>query len=333
MTTPTEAIGAPEDGDWRLQPLTHAERMLPEAEPLRRLLRGSAVQVIVDQYEAGNSEAMRYQAAYKVLGHWEIYLSAATAVIGAFVLYLSSGGSEWLDPLRVILLPVQAFCLAGAVAFKYRLGQGRYYRHWQQQRTRAESARIELFETVCGIEADPGDEDGGRGLPLLALQLEYFLRYQLRVQLNFYRERGRQHARAAHRFASVGSVITFVAALAATLAGVGADLGDWVGAVAVLGLVAPVLLGAQTSLSRLEQNERNAERYALTHAQLQNLQKQVDAVRAAATAGNRDVVRRFIDAVNGLISVEHREWIADQEQGAGQGGLAPSNDGRDGRSR
>jgi len=310
MITAADAIGEYQPQDWHLDPRKHAQRMAREAGQLQRILQGSRVQVILDQYEAANAQAGKYQAHYKNYGRLEIYFGSVAAIIGAVILYLTSGDDGSVpDLLRTVLLLAQGFCLAAAVALKYKLGHSAVYRQWQQQRTRAETSRIELFETVCGPADSPvAPSVSENELPLLPLQLEYFLRYQLQVQLNYYHERGRQHADAARRFVNIGTGITFLAAVAASLAGLGTELGDWISSAAIVGLVAPILLAAQSSLSRLNQDERNAARYAITYDHLMNLKKKSDSVRRAAEAGKQDEVFRFIRSVNEVISVEHTEW-------------------------
>jgi hypothetical protein len=280
--------------------------------------------VILDQYEAANAQAGKYQAEYKRYGRSEIYLGSTAAIIGAVILYLSpGGGGNGADLLRTVLLLAQGFCLAGAVALKYKLGHSAVYRQWQQQRTRAETSRIELFETVSGLKNSPVPPSVTENeLPLLPLQLEYFLRYQLQVQLNYYHERGRQHADAARQFVNIGTGITFLTAVAASLAGLSTELGDWVSSAAIVGLVAPILLATQSSLSRLNQDERNAARYAITHDHLLNLKKESDAARRAAEAGNQDEVFRFIRSVNRVISVEHTEWTERQANDTEPGNTA-----------
>ena len=309
MITAVEAIGEYQPQDWHLDPRSHAQRMTREAGPLQKLLQGSRVHVILEQYEAANAKAGEYQAEYKRYGRWEIYLGSAAAIIGAVILYLASVDSGEPGLPRTGLLIAQGICLAGAIAVKYKLSHSALYAQWQQQRTRAETSRIELFETTCGLAEHPLPPSVAENeLPLLPLQLEYFLRYQLQVQLNYYHKRGRQHAEAARRFVNIGAGITFLTAVAASLAGLSTELGDWVSSAAIVGLVAPILLAAQSSLSRLNQDERNAARYAITHDHLLNLKKESDPVRRAAEAGNQEEVFRFIRSVNDVISVEHTEW-------------------------
>ncbi|KPJ90650.1 MAG: hypothetical protein AMJ53_13185 [Gammaproteobacteria bacterium SG8_11] len=310
------AIGEYEPEDWLLDPQQHAARMAPEAGPLQRILQGAAPKVIIEQYEKADAEAGKYQNDYKRIARLEIYLSSIAAIIGAIVLYLASEATSTSDIIRQGLLLVQVLCIAGSVAAKYQIHSNNSFINWQQSRTAAETARIELFETVCGLRKDsPKETAQGDELPLLPLQLEYFLRYQLRVQLNYYNQRGEQHKKAARQYVTIGSAITFIATVGASLGGMAADFGDWVSVAALAGLVAPVLLAAQTSLSRLNQDERNAARYAITHRHLQNYEKKADTIREFANADNVDGVHAYIRSVNELISVEHKEWMEQQMSG------------------
>lgn len=307
------AIGEYQPQDWHLDPREHAARMNPEAGPLQRILEGAAPQVIIKQYEEANAKAQKFQTEYKHIGRLEIHLGSTAAILGAIVLYLATKTTSPWEALRQILLFFQVLCISGTVAAKYQLRNKKSFGHWQQFRTAAETARIELFETVCGLKNDsPKEAAGENELALLPLQLEYFLRYQLQVQLNYYRDRGAEHEAAAGKFVSRGTMITFIATVAAALGGMKADFGDWVSVGAIAGLVAPVLLAAQTSLSRLNQDERNATRYGITYRHLQNYEKMIDTIRKAATADDSNTVHSYIRSVNELISIEHKEWTKQQ---------------------
>jgi hypothetical protein len=136
------------------------------------------------------------------------------------------------------MLEAQGLCLARAVALKYILGNSGMYRQWQQMRASAETSRIELFETACGSAGHPFPTSVAENeRPLLPLQLEYFLRYQPQVQLNYYHDRGRQHAEAARQFVNIGTGITFLAAVAASLAGLSTELGNYISSTAIVGLM------------------------------------------------------------------------------------------------
>ena len=59
-------------------------------------------------------------------------------------------------------------------------------------------------------------------------------------------------------------------------------------------LIAPILLTAQTNLSRLNQDERNAARYEITLGNLETKAAKLTDVREAALKGDDDTVHAFI---------------------------------------
>lgn len=312
---PRQLIGSPEPADWRLAPLSHAEALDEKAVALKRVLESEAIAEIMRRQERHDAAAGEQQATYKRYGRLEIYFGAAAAILGAIVL-MSSGTASSMplaEPLRLVLLVVQVLCTAGLLSVKYLLKHAQPFLKWQQERAAAETARVELFETVCGLTGrkwrdaeQPGD------FPLLRLQLEYFVRYQLLVQLKYYGERGAEHAKAAGRYVSGGAILTFGAVFAAGAAGFSPNLGNMIGLASLAALIAPVLLNAQTSLSRLNQDERNAARYAITFEHLDRLRGRLDEVREKARAGLEEPVHAFIRSVNEIISVEHSEWLTQQ---------------------
>jgi hypothetical protein len=314
---PREAIGPEQQTDWHLDPLAHAGRLPAEAGPLKRILEDSAIRSTMDRYVEANRAAASCQAQYKNLGRWNIHLAAGAAIAGTMVLHLAAEapGVErpWGGWIRTPLLVVQVLFFAGVAATEFLRRNRDSFGEWMRARTLAETARIELFEVACGLrEIDLPIEERDGELPLLPLQLEYFLRHQLAVQVNYYRDRAREHAAAARRSVGVGAVLVFLAAIAASLVGF-EGLGDMVGVLVVAGVVAPVLISAQTNLSRLNQDERNAARYAITREHLRASEAEADAVRRAAARGDRAEVARFIRSANAVISVEHKEWISQQD--------------------
>ena len=304
--------GGPSGEDWHLDPSQHAERMADQAQPLRNILDHSRLQVIIDQYDKANDKAKLAQDDYKNHSKRQIVAAATAAIIGGCVLFFGEYQDGWQAMLRIGLLCMQGVLLAVVVSSKYRLQHSRVYRAWQQQRSIAESARVELFEAVCSATQSTDQDNATAAQWLLSLQLEYFVRYQLMVQLFYYDTRGAQHQEASRVYLNRGAIITFFVALVASTASVlGADVSDTIGGLAIIGLIGPILLSMQSSLSLLDQDERNAERYKLTHANLSELLKSLDDIRSAAQQGRRAEVMKFIDSVNNLISVEHKQWRSD----------------------
>lgn len=200
-----------------------------------------------------------------------------------------------------------------------------------QRRATAETTRIGLFDRVLAAKEDSREGE----LPLLPLQLEYFRRYQLDVQRAYYRERGRQHGKAARRawllrLLALGLVILALFPIVWSLQGK-----DWLpSSIAELlselpasteaaqrlflgfGLVAAGLQGLLAALALMSLDERNAARYLATSDNLETLaDKPLDEARAAAATvgadreGARATVLSFVALVQEQISVEHREWV------------------------
>lgn len=304
--------GGPSGQDWNLAPSKHAERMSDEAKPLIDILNHTRLQVMIKQYDTANAKAKLAQAEYKSQSKRQIVAAAAAAIIGGCVLFYGEYEDGWQAMLRIAFLCLQGLLLAVVVSTKYWLQNSNVYTVWQENRSDAETVRVNLFETVCSNSDIPTQNDEQAKQWLLSLQLEYFVRYQLMVQLFYYEKRGAEHEQSSRVYLNRGAIVTFFIALVGSIASVlAADVSDTVGGLAVLGLIGPILLSMQSSLSLLNQDQRNAERYKLTHANLAELLKKLDDVRGAARAGHRDQVVAYISSVNDLISVEHKQWRSD----------------------
>ncbi len=224
------------------------------------------------------------------------------------------------NSLRIALLIIQIVCTAGLVGMKYFLQHRKLFGKWQKERSEAETARIELFETACGLsDHNWNDAEKDDDFPLLPLQLEYFVRYQIMVQIAYYSKRVAEHEAAAYRYICFGAIVTFIAALAAAIIGFTQELGDAVSIASMAALVAPILLTAQTNLSRLNQDERNAARYAITHDHLDRLRGKLSDARKSAASRLVEPVHAFIRSANEVISVEHSQWLVQQSETAAVG--------------
>jgi hypothetical protein len=315
-----DLLGADSADDWKLEPAEHAARLMPEAVALKRVLETEFIMEIIDRYDRADAAAAKHQRSYKKFGRAEIYLGTVAAIIGAIVLSMSDStdAAATYDYLRAPLLWIQIISAAGVVGVKYLLQHQQPFVKWNESRSIAETARIELFETVCGLTERKWENAQSDGdFPLLPLQLEYFVRYQLDVQLIYYDKRGEQHRKAARRYVSFGAVVTFIAALAAALIGVSQGIGDGISIASMAALVAPILMTAQTNLSRLNQDERNGARYEITYAHLKKVRgEMLDDARSGAAAGDAAPVHAFIRAADNVISVEHSQWQAPEISGA-----------------
>ncbi len=320
MTTPADAVGRTDDGDYILAPDKHADALPPDAGPLARVLRRSAIQVVVDRYIRADREAIAAQKTYKRQARLAIHASGAAVLAGALLLFFAAEAPDesWVRPLgdliRYPLLLAQVAAVALTAYLTYNLRETDPLATWMNKRAEAEMARVALFNGVCGVsgkveepQADPSE------LPLLPLQLEYFRRYQLEVQLNYYDRRGRQHDAAAKRLVTTGGLLAAISAAAAAGVGLWGQIGlD--SAVALVLLALPVAIAAHGSIKLLAQDRLNALRYANTHEKLSAWRAGLDEVRAAAAKGDVAAVPEFVKGVNGEISLEHREWLTRRQE-------------------
>ena len=271
------------------------------------VLEQSAPQTAAAEFERLDAEAIRAQAEFRRTAGRANRTVLATAVLGAALL-LAGALEEWPaeDVRRGLLLAIGA---AGIVSgglgtmWLLRLKQGDLFERWMRARAGAETRRLQYFERVTEAE---GASDPPMPLPLL--QLEYFRRYQLDVEIAFYRERQRDHSRAADRTLQLESIAIFAATVGTGLGGLAAGLTEpylaAAGAIGVAGAAGASFAGGRETIT---QDRRNAERYARTLEALVALRERLDEVRAAA--GSRGPVVSFVTAVNDQISLEHRQWL------------------------
>ncbi|MGJ3230806.1 MAG: hypothetical protein ACFE0P_03330 [Oceanicaulis sp.] len=334
------AVGSFEPtADWRLEPERHAGALPPKAGALSRILRRPELVGLMTQFSAADARAVAAQRRYKSLGRTSIGLNALAILLGALGLagpdVAEAAGLTVPSYAGAVVAAVQFACIAAAMAAAWMIIKGKPFDAWMRARAIAETCRMELFAQVT--RADEPAREGE--LPLLPLQLEYFRRYQLGVQLDYYAGRGAQHRKAAGARAARRDIYVFLGSLAMAPVTVGAAalvdpqiaarFGELlqradarmlseplIGSVLVMaGLFAPALISAQSSLSLLSQDRRNASRYEATFDNLAHLSRvYLDAARIAAARGDRETVDEFLGAVNAQISSEHQEWVRLQDE-------------------
>jgi hypothetical protein len=314
--TPTarEIIGTQADDDYILQPENHAPQLPKEAAGLARALGSEEIKAVMDKYRLADRRALRFQTTYKLLGRGAIGLQAIGTIIGALfiVIPFSDPSDPWAAGLSMTeLVAILVAVAAGGVA-----SASDVFRKWNEARATAEVARVEFFSRLVSSSTEPATGE----LALLPLQLEYFRRYQLQIQKAYYHRRGAQHLQA-HK-SQRGWIIGFATltlGLLAVSANQSFDLGLPIGFLpnersVFIGLVIATLAAAIGSWSLLSQNEQNAKRYAATYANLEKIEADyLESAREAAEAGNREGVLSFVDSVNDLVSLEHRQWVYLQE--------------------
>ena len=312
-----EILGSSQpDDDWILKPDQHADLLPDEAAPLVAILRNSKINTIITKYKDADKKAIHAQKKYKLFSKFGISSASAAALIGAVFLFLKSSSDPGTflyklgENYESLILSAEAIAIALTALFSYLLKHNKYFLKWMNQRAKAETERIRLFEIVC-LHKCP-EPNKNNCIELYQLQLEYFRRYQLEVQLRYYKGRSEQHEKAASKLISVGGGITFFIVLATAMTSI-FDNGEIIAALVLIGIAAPVILSAHGNLKLINQDERNSLRYANTYGRLLELEGNLSDIRNKISNGDRDELIEFVSTVNNEISVEHREWIKIQD--------------------
>ena len=189
-----EAVGSKQDKDWKLHPDTHAAELSAAAGPLQRILLKPELGSIIAAFNSSDAQAGGAQTRYKKLAKISAVTSFIAVVIASLLLLFphTIGDSPSLFTIAAV---AQFGLLAVSYLASIWLGYAKPYDDWMHERAKAETRRIELFNTVVAASETPQ----GNELPTLPLQLEYVRRYQLDVQRAYYKGRGNQHRQAAQR--------------------------------------------------------------------------------------------------------------------------------------
>lgn len=318
------AIGTDAPTDWKLEPRTHAARLLPEAGALRRVLERPEIAEFIAGYETSNPAAGGWQKIYRRWSRLAFVCRFGAIAVGAIALLFVAGTIA--GPGLTLALTVEYALIVGSLVASFILAIRKPFEKWMQARGQAENARLDIFKFATEAEEAPRAGE----LPLLPLQLEYFRRYQLDVQRLYYRGRGAEHAKGARKIRLARWLATGLVAFAAVPAGLGllatwappllpaalipaADIARSHGmhtVLLVLGIITSALADMVAALSLANLDLRNSVRYLSNADNLDALrEKYLDAARAAAADGNKDKVADFIELAQMYISSEHREWV------------------------
>ena len=319
MAVAREIIGRETGDDWKIEPTQHADKLRDRAPQLAAILESSEVSTEARRYERSDQEAGAVQKQYKALvGRANVFVFLC-AEWSALILAANGWFSD-PDPKRIIgvvAFGVAAVVCAGLAKMWLAQAEGnQLFERWMESRATAETMRLAYFQLVATMKqghATPWQEDEPS---IELLQLEYFRRFQLDVQLAYYEGRGNQH-----REASAATVRLSSYAALATMLGSGLGAGftaAWsqAASLSIVGVFGAALASFAATREALSQDRRNAERYKRTLFALEGVAKDLDRVRRAVAAGDSDTVSKFVDAVNDVLSLEHRQWLKETEEGS-----------------
>lgn len=312
-------IGEGEPDDYVISPTRHAGQFKAEAPELAAILSSSAVLSTARQYENEDRDALAAQGDFKRVFNRTNLSVLATGVFVALVMATGAAAGvlpEWTEKTFLVILSLGGV-VCGALATKglLTIRQGGLLEDWMSKRAAAETARLDYFERVA---KSPAEGTAARDRSLQLLQLEYFRRFQFDVQLAYYRERAKDHRDEAQKTLSYSGWAVFGAAIAAGAAGVlGASVNPRLAAVGALGAVFTGLSSFAAMREAVHQNRRNAERYGRTYRVLEDLNRRLDDVRKTVHAHGGQPLSDFVDAVHEQLSLEHRQWLAEQSEARG----------------
>jgi hypothetical protein len=290
--------------DHRVEPTRHADELAAQSPGLAALLRASTVQFIAARFEEADAASVAAQRDFRRLAsraRWAVLLTATVAS-----LLMLAGASQGLSvpaPGQIfVALSILGLVVGGlATMWLFRIRQGELLEQWMKTRALAESRRLEYFLAVTQpVAGDPA---------LNLLQLEYFCRHQLDVQIAYYRDRGARHRDSARRILALGGWAVFISTVTVGAAGVLGAVSAPLASIAAVAIVGSALSAFASSLEAVNQDTRNAERYARTRETLEQLASRRDDVRRAVGAGTAEALPQFVAAIHEQLSLEHRQWL------------------------
>ena len=321
------AIGADQPTDWQLKPELHVNALGAGTEPLKRVLAQPELAAIIATFQSADEKASKAQTFYKRLARLSAWTGFGGAMLGSLVLVAVAALPHAM--VLTIAAALQALLLFTSLGSSLLIGTLKPFEAWMEKRAEAENARALLFNDVVSAPAANDAEAG----TLLALQLEYFRRFQLDVQRLYYHGRGAQHAAAARRawwWRLFAFLLIATAAFPVFWSVQDSMALPWLAALPhrtdllqrtflCLGILAAALQGLLAGYAVMSLDERNAARYRSTAENLDALSdRPLEEARSAAAEGNspggyaaaRERVLAFVALVQEQISAEHREWIA-----------------------
>ena len=313
-----EAVGRNKEEDYRLRLREHPDALRTTAPGLVAILESSVVTGTRQQYEKKDEKAGEAQTEFRRIFNRANKLVLVTAILTALVLTVGILSNDLTKLLgegttKVLLMALSIGSVAaGAFASKdlYMVRNGKLLEEWMTTRAAAESKRLEYFMDVINADA-PQPENG---VPADLLKLEYFRRFQLETQICYFDKRGTDNRRDAQKNLSNSGKAVAGAAIVTSSAAISSVSDARLAAIASLGAVFTAFSSYITLKEQIYQNQRIAERYALTLDELQDIYKRMDSVRDAVSQSGREPLLQFVTVVHEKLMAEHKQWLGEQEQ-------------------
>jgi hypothetical protein len=306
-----------------LRSVEYAKALPPRAAALARVLMDEKIVETAKDYFGADVSAGDAQGRFKRLGWTAAYSGFLAAVLGGVVLYLGSDRS--IETMRSNFGLVQSTLLVISLVCALWLFMRKPYRKWRIQRGEAEAKRLLVFALIMSGQSNAKEGEA----PLLPLQLECFHRRLLHDQRNYFARRGLQQRLTVLAWRVVGAfaLLLILASIVPQLARLETFgllpevLQEFIALLpldpkhyVLAGLIGGALQGLLAALTVMSPTERNAAKFREMRLLLDKYTvEKLEAVRVAATLGNREVVGEFATQVTGDLAAEGREWLILQE--------------------
>jgi hypothetical protein len=293
----------------------------------------------LETFDRADAKAAKRQGRYRKAAQGATTFTTAATAIAALDL-MGVPLPRWIGLVQLL------FVLASVSAVLW-ISWHKLLDRWMRARAEAEDERARLFRALVRAPAPTG----AAANRALADQLDAFVTCHLEYQRGYYQRRSGDHANAAGSVAPLKmlgyaiiavSIVVGIAGVAITAAELGwIGHSGWMDGLRSLpisephrlqlglGTLASASLSFAAAWTLINQDDRNAARYAMTAAKLTAAKSEgLAAAQAAALAGDRQAVLAFTDRVQFILDAEHSAWVASrppEDPNAGPGpSLAPA---------
>jgi type II secretory pathway pseudopilin PulG len=287
------------------------------AKELREILQTEKISGLFKMRYQASLAAGRAQKWFKRLSAVAVISTAVSTLTSGLLLY-GAGSDEgatasvvglehWVADNHTAIVGVQIISLFLSAVVTSVLSSQNYVARWQNQRSRAELLRRQIFNDVLTIAearlpnpletADPGNA--------IAQAFEFFRRYQHELQITFYGRGSVRHARTAEGLGWLTASLAGLAAITGVLGGFG---GAALVTSAFLGIAVPILLSAAQSWRVSSRDSDKVAAYQTAQEALETILLNNDAVRIRAALGDAAAVGAYVNSVHLIMSTENDAW-------------------------
>ena len=305
------AIGDDKPTDYKITPTKFPDELTTSAPELAEILKHSSFNEIAERYELHDKSAISTQRKFKSYA-FQVTLGIFFATIsGSLLAGLSTLIIESESIKRIILFFFGLVSTIGGGLAAFRIYQIKFQKileEWMTERAKAETERLGYFNSLARHLVNKYNEN-------IELKLHFvcmFKRYQIEVQRLYYSTSSREHKKSLEKTTTIGAIAALILATSSGIFGILGAFDFKFLPIAAIGTIGTAISILATRREELNQDERNSERYSRTAESLSKIVEKHDDVLQEIVKGDKeDIMIKYVDAVNDLLSLEHRQWIND----------------------